>query len=221
MICSAISRASIPNGDGIPAHRTVIGMISASGQNHANFWDTRVSGGEFYGGAYGMNRLQLAAASMRQRATELSKPSWLGPNAPASLALGNPLQGNMDRLKKRMGYHFVVKKAAYPKVNTGDSLDVSIAVENKGFSTSRSTGLLKSRRADGNIVARQTTSADLRTWRTGLNTASGSISTNTLANGTYELAIAILDPTTNQPGVDFANTERLSDGAYKIGTWTK
>ena len=88
------------------------------------------------------------------RQTELSKPSWLGPNAPASLALGNPLQGNMDRLKKRMGYHFVVKKAAYPNVNTGDSLDVSIAVENKGFSTSRSTGLLKSSCAAAGILWR-------------------------------------------------------------------
>ena len=54
-----------------------------------------------------------------------------------------------------------------------------------------------------------------------MHTVSGSISTSTLPSGTYELAIAILDPSTNRPGVDFANTDKLADGAYKLGTWTK
>ncbi|MEC0308828.1 DUF4832 domain-containing protein [Paenibacillus lautus] len=192
--------------------------------NHANFWDTRVSGGEFYGGAYGLNAALTTGSGFNEtlRQTELSKPSWLGPNSPASLALGNPLQGNMDTLKKRMGYHFVVNKAAYPQVNTGDTLDVSIVVENKGVQHFPFHWPVEVQlRSGGHIVARQSTSADLRTWRTGLHTASGSISTNALPHGTYELAIAILNPSTNQPGVDFANTERLSDGAYKIGTWTK
>ncbi|WP_256992385.1 DUF4832 domain-containing protein [Paenibacillus sp. XY044] len=192
--------------------------------NHANFWDTRVSGGEFYGGDYGLNAALTTGSGFNEtlRQTELSKPSWLGPNSPASLALGNPLQGNMDKLKKRMGYHFVVKKAAYPQQNSGNKLDVTITVENKGVQHFPFNWPVEFQlRSAGNIVARQSTPADLRTWRTGLHTVSGSISTNTLPCGTYELTIAILNPATKQPAVDFANIGRLSDGAYKIGTWTK
>ncbi|ANA82543.1 DUF4832 domain-containing protein [Paenibacillus glucanolyticus] len=192
--------------------------------NHANFWDTRVSGGEFYGGANGMNAALTTGSGFNEtlRQTELSKPSWLGPNAPASLSLGNPLQGNMNILKKRMGYHFVVNKAAYPQANNGSTLDVSIHVENKGVQHFPFNWPVEIQlRSGGTIVARQSTSADLRTWRTGMHTVSGSISTSTLPSGTYELAIAILDPSTNRPGVDFANTDRLADGAYKLGTWTK
>lgn len=128
----------------------------------------------------------------------------------------------MDTLKKRMGYHFVLKKVAYPQENSGSALNVSVAVENKGVQHFPFNWPVEVQlRSGGHVVARQSTSADLRTWKTGLHTISGSISTNTLPNGTYELTIAILNPSTNQPGVDFANTERLSDGAYKIGTWTK
>ncbi|MFB4324892.1 DUF4832 domain-containing protein [Priestia sp. BR_2] len=191
---------------------------------HANFWDTRVSGGEFYGGAYGMNAALTSGSGFNEtlRQTELSKPSWLGPNSPASLAVGNPLQGNIDTLKKRMGYHFVVNKAAYPQVNSGSTLEVSVTVENKGVQHFPFNWPLEIQlRSGGQIVARQTTSADLTTWRTGQHTVTGSLPTNTLPSGTYELAIAILDPSTNQPAIDFANTNRLSDGAYKVGSWTK
>ncbi|MGV2788593.1 DUF4832 domain-containing protein, partial [Clostridium perfringens] len=112
------------------------------------------------------------------RQTELSKPSWLGPNSPASLALGNPLQGNIDTLKKRMGYHFVLKKVAYPQENSGSALNVSVAVENKGVQHFPFNWPVEVQlRSGGHVVARQSTSADLRTWRTGLHTVSGSIST--------------------------------------------
>jgi len=193
--------------------------------NHANFWDTRVSGGEFYGGDYGLKAALTTGSGFNEtlRQTELSKPSWLGPNSPASLAPGNPLQGNMDTLKKRMGYHFVVKKAAYPQEQSGSTLDVSVTVENKGVQHFPFNWPveIQLRNSGGAIVARQSTSADLRTWRTGLHTVTGSLPTKTLPSGTYQLTVAILNPSTNQPAVDFANTDRLSDGAFKIGTWTK
>ncbi|MEK3734163.1 MULTISPECIES: DUF4832 domain-containing protein [unclassified Paenibacillus] len=192
--------------------------------DHANFWDIRISAGEFYGGAYGMNAALTSGSGFSEtlRQTELSKPSWLGPNSPASLALGNPLQDNIDQLKKRMGYHFVLNKASYPQQSNGSSLDVSVVVENKGVQHFPFNWPVEIQLRSGNaIVARQTVSADLTTWRTGLHTITGSLSTAALPSGTYDLAIAIIDPTTNQPGVDFANTNRLSDGTYKLGTWTK
>ncbi|MGG3282160.1 DUF4832 domain-containing protein [Paenibacillus solani] len=195
--------------------------ISQKQPGHPNFWDIRVSGGEFYGGDYGMKSALTTGSGFNEtmRQTELSKPSWLGPNAPASLAVGNPLQSNMDQLKKRMGYHFVVSKAT---MENGSILDVSVHVENKGVQHFPFNWPVEIQlRSGGNIVARQKTSADLRTWKTGLHTASASLSTSTLPGGTYDLVIAILDPTTNRPAVDFANTDRLSDGAYKLGTWTK
>lgn len=121
-----------------------------------------------------------------------------------------------------MGYHFVLNKATYPEAQNGGTLDVSVVVENKGVQHFPFNWPIELQlRSGGSIVARQTATANLTAWRTGLHTVSGSLSTSALPNGTYDLTIAILDPASNRPAVDFANTDRLSDGAYKIGVWTK
>ncbi|MGG4146512.1 DUF4832 domain-containing protein [Paenibacillus algorifonticola] len=191
---------------------------------HANFWETRISGGEFYGGTSGMTAALTTGSGFTetQRQTELSKPSWLGPNSPASLAVGSTLQSNIDTLKKRMGYHFVVKEISHPAAITGSSLATTIKVENKGVQHFPFGWPVEIQLRSGNtIVAKKTTTADLRTWKTGTYTITDSIPVTGLAAGTYDIAIAIISPQTNAPGVDFANTNRLADGAFKLSSVTK
>lgn len=198
--------------------------IGQAQPNHANFWETRVSGGEFYGGSGGMNAALTSGSGFTetQRQTELSKPSWLGPNSPASLAVGNSLQANMDTLEKRMGYHFVLKEVARPNVISGSSFNVTVKVENKGVQHFPFQWPVELQlRSGSTVVAKKVTTVDLRTWKTGNYTITDSIPVSSLAAGTYDLAIAIINPENNLPGVDFANTNRLSDGSFKLASVTK
>ncbi|MEN1988228.1 DUF4832 domain-containing protein [Paenibacillus hubeiensis] len=191
---------------------------------HANFWETRISGGEFYGGASGMLAALTSGSGYTEtlRQTELSKPSWLGPNSPASLPLNHALQANIDALKKRMGYHFVVKEISHPSTITGNTFTPTIQIENKGVQHFPFAWAVEIQLRSGNtVVAKKTTSANLTTWKTGSYTLTDSIPVSGLASGTYDIAIAIIDPATNKPGVDFANTNRLADGAYKLSSVTK
>ncbi|SDT24995.1 protein of unknown function [Paenibacillaceae bacterium GAS479] len=191
---------------------------------HANFWETRISGGEFYSGSSGMNSALTSGAGFTEtmRQTELSKVSWLGPNSPASLAVGNALQANMDTLKKRMGYHFVLREVTRPTTITGSTFNVTVKVENKGVQHFPFNWPVEIQLRSGNtVVAKKVTTADLRTWKTGNYTITDSIPVSSLAAGTYDLAIAIINPETNTPGVDFANNDRLTDGAFKLGSVTK
>ncbi|MDN4619776.1 DUF4832 domain-containing protein [Paenibacillus sp. PsM32] len=192
---------------------------------HKDFWETRISGGEFYGGASGMNAALTTGAGFTEtlRQTELSKPSWLGPNSPASLAVGGTLQANIDTLKKRMGYHFVIKEVSHPTTLTGTSVAVTVKVENKGVQHFPFAWPLEIQLRKGDtVVAKKTTTANLTTWKTGSYTVTDSIPVaSSLAAGTYDIAVAIINPETNTPGVDFANTGKLTDGAFKVSTITK
>ncbi|WP_215163351.1 hypothetical protein [Paenibacillus sp. ISL-20] len=71
------------------------------------------------------------------------------------------------------------------------------------------------------VVAKKTTTVDLTTWKTGAYTLTDSIPVSGLNTGTYDIAIAIIDPETNKPGVDVANTNRLTDGSFKLSSVTK
>ncbi|WDQ34588.1 DUF4832 domain-containing protein [Paenibacillus marchantiae] len=191
---------------------------------HANFWETRISGGEFYGGASGMLAALTTGSGFTEtlRQTELSKPSWLGPNSPASLPLNHALQANIDALKKRMGYHFVVKEISHPSTISGSTFTTTIKVENKGVQHFPFAWPVEIQLRSGNtVVAKKTTTVNLTTWKTGTYTLTDSIPVSSLAAGTYDIAIAIIDPETNKPGVDFANTNKLTDGSFKLSSVTK
>ncbi|MCM3748067.1 DUF4832 domain-containing protein [Paenibacillus pasadenensis] len=200
------------------------GVNAEKQPGHPDFWNTRISAGEFYGGSSGkiaaLTDGSGFAETMRQ--TELSKVSWLGPNSPASLAVGNELEANMNLLKKRMGYHFVLQQASYPAAISGDSLQIALKVENKGVQHFPFSWPLELQLRSGDqVVATKRVDADLAKWTTGTRTVTDSIDVKLLASGIYEITVAIINPETGTPGVDFANTGRLADGAFKLGSVTK
>ncbi|SDT25019.1 protein of unknown function [Paenibacillaceae bacterium GAS479] len=189
-----------------------------------NFWESRISAGEFYSGDFGMRASLTSGAGFDEtmRETEMSKVSWLGPNSPASLAVGNELQANIDKLKKRMGYHFVLKEVTHPSAITGSSFEVKLTVENKGVQHFPFNWPLEIQLRKGDtVVAKKRTNVDLRTWKTGTYTITDSIPVSALAAGKYDVSVAIINPETSRAGIDFANEGRFSIGSYKLGTVTK
>lgn len=192
---------------------------------YANFWNNAVSAGEFYGGASGLQASLTSGAGFNEtmRQTELSKPSWLGPNSPASYAVGGAYQANMDTLERRMGYHLVVKQVTHnASAQQGSSLSVALSVENKGVQHFPFNWPVELQIRSGSTVhARAVTGAQLKNWKTGTYAHTSSITVPSgLAAGSYTIALAILDPATNAPAVDFANTGRLADGSFPVSTLT-
>lgn len=190
---------------------------------YANFWNNAISAGEFYGGAGGLQASLTSGAGFTEtmRQAELSKPSWLGPNSPASYAVGGPYQANMDTLKKRMGYHLVVKQVTHnDSAASGSSLSVSLSIENKGLQHFPFNWPVELQiRSGSTVVARTITDIQLKNWKTGTYAHTNSITIpSSLSAGTYTIALAILDPATNTPAVDFANTGRTTDGAFPVST---
>lgn len=190
---------------------------------YANFWNNAISAGEFYGGASGLQASLTSGAGFNEtlRQLELSKPSWLGPNSPASYAIGNPYQANMDALEKRMGYHFVIKQAVHDaSAPQGGTLSVALTIENKGVQHFPFNWPVELQiRSGSTIHAKTTTSIQLKNWKTGTYTHNASIAIPSgLPAGSYTVAAAILDPATNAPAVDFANVGRLSDGSFPVST---
>ncbi|WP_018753109.1 DUF4832 domain-containing protein [Paenibacillus sanguinis] len=190
---------------------------------YPNFWDHAISAGEFYGGAGGLQASLTSGAGFTEtmRQAELSKPSWLGPNSPASYTVGGPYQANIDTLKKRMGYHLVVKQVTHNASAASDSpLSVSLSIENKGLQHFPFNWPVELQiRSGSTVVARAVTDIQLKDWKTGAYSHTDSITIpSNLPAGTYTVALAILDPATNTPAVDFANTGRTADGAFPVST---
>ncbi|SDS38384.1 protein of unknown function [Paenibacillaceae bacterium GAS479] len=190
-----------------------------------NFWDSRISAGEFYSGEFGMKASLTSGSGFDEtlRQTEMSKISWLGPNSPAALPVGNSLQANMDTLKKKMGYHFVLKQATYPSLVTGGSLPVNLTIENKGMQHFPFNWKLEVFVYYGkNLVSRTATNADLTTWKTGTHKVDVTLPVEHLPSGnSYEVYVGIMNPETSLPGVDFANEGKHQNGTFKLGNITK
>nr|WP_285891260.1 DUF4832 domain-containing protein [Paenibacillus pasadenensis] len=189
-----------------------------------NFWDTRISAGEFYSGEVGMKASLTEGSGFDEtmRQTEMSKVSWLGPNSPAALPAGNSLQGNMDKMKKRMGYHLVLKEVTHPAALAGSSFKITLKVENAGVQHFPFHWPLELQLRKGDtVVAKKRTTADLRTWRTGTYTVTDSIPIASLASGKYDISVAIINPETSRAGIDFANKGRFPIGSYKLGSVSK
>lgn len=227
-------RRNIPlaTNNGIGMHNDVFGLkesyafpewYSAVG---SQFWETAAVGGEF---GYGLAGTQSSLTSgpgfdESMRELILSKTSWLGPASPAGLPLNNPLQSNMDKFLNKMGYHFVVREVSHPATIPSNALAVEVKVENKGVHAFLFNWPveLQLRNSSDMIVSRKTAAIDLRNWNTGLHDLKESFTIpQNLPSGTYRIVIAILNPGTGAPAVDFANAGRTSDGGFQISTVVK
>ncbi len=202
------------------------GYVDDYGQPHPampDFWEYAPSGGEFaYGNAQQYLQDDTIGETLRQ-ANE-SHTSWLGPSCPANLPTGCSEQSNIDALHKTMGYRFVLQSASHANIiRAGSALTVEMKWINKGtspFYFDWPMELSLSNR-NGRIVAKTTTSEDIRTWLPGTRIVTQKLDVpSNLWPGTYTLCVAIVDPSTGKPGINFAITNRRTDGRYGLAKVT-
>lgn len=187
-----------------------------------DFWKYAPSAGEF---AYGNATQYLETSTIDEtlRQVKDSHTSWLGPCSPPSeLVAGCPQQANLDKMLKTMGYRFVLESMTYEnQVKQGSNLKVDMVWKNKGVAPFYYKWPLELSLSDtnGNIVARTITIEDIRTWLPGSKSISQNLNIpSSLPDGTYNICISILDPSTDSPGVQLAIGNRRNDGRYTLGS---
>ena len=188
-----------------------------------DFWRYAPSGGEI-GDSPGLQYFQDSTIQRTIQYAISSHTSWLGPACPGSQPSNTSLQANFDSLHNILGYRFVLQSQSYPSsINAGSALNITIQLNNKGaapfyFNWPLELSLSTS---NNNIVLKSNTSEDIRTWLPGVKNTTLSLSIpQNLAAGNYSLNIAIIDPESDVPGIDFANTGRRADGRYALGQVT-
>ncbi|MFD0670969.1 fibronectin type III domain-containing protein [Cohnella sp. GCM10027633] len=139
-------------------------------------------------------------------------------------------------MQKVLGYRYVINQASYSgNVSQGGTMNVSFNVVNKGSSPFYYNWPVEASllRADKTVAWKGLFNADIRQWlpgtdwNAGTRTYNNAPATNTvngsftipsgLANGTYTLALAILDPSGWKPSVRFANANYYAGGRTPIG----
>lgn len=119
-----------------------------------------------------------------------------------------------------MGYRFVLRKFTYPSVVRPHGKLAFVSLwENKGVAPCYRKFPLAIRLKAKQRTEVLTTDADIESWLPGdiLYDDAVFVPADTPA-GDYDLAIALLDPTTRQPKVKLAIAGKGDDGWYSLGS---
>lgn len=164
--------------------------------------------------------------------THTSSLGWISDYTASNASV----EAGATAMQKVLGYRFVLNQATFTgNVTPGGTMNVSFQVVNKGsspfyYNWPVEASLLKS---DGSVAWKGLFQADIRNWLPGTNwnsttrsyaqapatnTVNGAFAIpTTLPNGTYTLALSILDPAGWKPSVRFANTNYYTGGRTPIG----
>ncbi len=199
---------------------------SLTGQQHPpmpDFWKHAPSGGEFanYPGLQYLNDSRIERTLEMARETHLS---WLGPSAPIYGDYGGEIRTNSDLLLKTMGYRFVLMILTVhgDTFYSGDSLTIDMSWANKGaapfyFNWPVELSIVG---PDGNPMMVKTLDTNIRTWLPGEKVDLTGIRLDLpsdAVNGTYSVRVAIIDPATGAPAIDFPIKGEMADGTYEMG----
>ncbi len=192
----------------------------------AKWWYTACSGGElayhpdgarhwFEDGVFDELLDQIAACHT----------SWIGPNGPGNIKKPLAYQEKIDVLLATLGYRFVIERVSCSiETKPGGKVDIGLFVKNTGVAPVyyRWPVEISIRAKDRTIVTTELEGVDIRKWVPGKNAAKASFRLpKDIVPGEYTLALAIVNPDTGEPGIEFANdrSHRLKDGWYKVGTF--
>jgi hypothetical protein len=125
----------------------------------------------------------------------------------------------VNRWLKKMGYRFVLRKFAYPgAVKSGGELAFTSWWDNQGVAPCYKKFPLALRLKKGERAVVMRAGADITTWLPGDNLFDSAVTVPTdLPRGDYDLALALLDPTSKEPTVKLAIEGRDDEGWYKMG----
>lgn len=192
-----------------------------------DFWKTNFSGGEFTSGnpLLSLNDNTFMESLAQARA---SHTSWLGPSSPADYRVGvngvtQEVQENMDTLLKTMGYRFVLESVKHrATASRGTNASLSTHWNNKGVAPFYMNWPVAVALADddGQLVPSTITvspNTDIRRWLPGGSDAALPLRIPAaLTPGNYTVLIGILDPRTDEPGIQLAIDGRRDDGWYAL-----
>src|SRR5436309_13898519 len=127
-----------------------------------------------------------------------------------------------------MGYRFILRRLEYPKaVKAGRMMPVHMWWLNAGVApVYRDYGLAVELRPPSGSVERNSSvilrvPVDVRKWLPGDAVFDGTLYVpESLAEGTYDFRVAMLDPRTERPAIRFAIEGRQDDGWYGMGSLT-
>jgi hypothetical protein len=184
-----------------------------------DFWKSGPSGGEF---ANGNPYLYLTDETYNETVRQISAShtSLIGPNVPTDFSSAN-LENHAWDLLNRLGYRFRFVSAALPRfAKPGSTFGISLDGENIGNSPFYYPWPVKIQLFDqsGELKCVWPVDPDIRKWLPGSFNLSPQLRLpDDLEAGIYNLSIAILDPWTSAPGIEFANEGRNASGSYTFG----
>ena len=131
------------------------------------------------------------------------------------------VSANAAKMQKALGYRFTIKEASFTtSLGSGGTLDVSLVVANVGsapfyYDWPVELSLLDANRA---LVWRGVfAGTNLAQWLPGSMVTVHGVFAPQAPNGTYTLAVAILDPASNHPSLRFANVNYYHGGRAPLG----
>lgn len=151
------------------------------------------------------------------RKVHASSLGWIAEYVPDDGAISS----NAAKLQKAFGYRFTIERAAFTtSLAAGGALDLSLDVKNVGsapfyYDWPVEVSLLK---ADRSVAWKGVlTGVDVRKWLPDDTAKVQGVLTPDVLNGTYTLAIAVLDPASSKPSLRFANTSYYQGGRTALG----
>lgn len=131
-------------------------------------------------------------------------------------------KGKFEEFQKKIGYRFILRRLEYSKfVKPGAMMPVHMWWLNDGIAPVYAQYDLALELRSGTKAVRIPIPVDIRRWLPGDAVFDGSVYVpENLAEGNYEVRIALLDPRTGVPAIRLANEGRQSDGWYAMGALT-
>lgn len=125
-----------------------------------------------------------------------------------------------EEFQKQLGYRFILRRLEYPsEVIAGAMMPVHMWWLNAGVAPIYEQYDLAVQLRSKDVSAVINIPVDVRTWEPGDAVYDGTLYVpESLASGTYDVRIAMLDSRTHEPAIRFAIAGRDPDGWYTMGT---
>ena len=143
--------------------------------------------------------------------------SWIGPYCPALEKSETPeFTASSNQLLRRMGYQYSLLQA------NAKFLDGSCTFSLKGANTGVApfyypwTVRLALIDTKGSVISQANTAIDIQKWLPGEFSADGTVKLSA-PNGSYRLALGVVDPYLKKPAIEFANSFAKEDGWQVLG----
>ena len=124
-----------------------------------------------------------------------------------------------DDFQKKMGYRFILRRFEYPRmVKAGHTMLVHMWWLNAGVAPIYRACQLAVQLQSPDVSTSINVPVDLRKWLPGDAVFDGPLYVaEDLKPGKYKVRVAMLDPRTGKPAIQFAIQGRQSDGWYELG----